>query len=196
MIMKYLLYLLLLPTLSLAQSFSPAEVAKWKQQAQRVTIIRDKWGIPHVYGKTDADAVFGLLFAQCEDDFPRVEANYIEKLGRQAEVQGSKALYEDLLHRLVLDSAAAKKDFATAKAKLAPVIAEAETVTVAPAGKSAAYGQAFYLMGMVRESEGQLPEALRDYLSAVTLFHEDKAIVAQAQERANVLITEKKVIVP
>ncbi|WP_281350713.1 penicillin acylase family protein [Phnomibacter ginsenosidimutans] len=107
--MKYLLYLLLLPTLSLAQSFSPAEVAKWKQQAQRVTIIRDKWGIPHVYGKTDADAVFGLLFAQCEDDFPRVEANYIEKLGRQAEVQGSKALYEDLLHRLVLDSADAKK---------------------------------------------------------------------------------------
>jgi tetratricopeptide (TPR) repeat protein len=92
--------------------------------------------------------------------------------------------------------AVTKKDFATAKAKLAPVIAEAETVTVAPAGKSAAYGQAFYLMGMVRESEGQLPEALRDYLSAVTLFHEDKAIVAQAQERANVLITEKKVIVP
>lgn len=116
MIMKYLLYLLLLPAIASAQKFTPAEVAKWKQQAQRVTIIRDKWGIPHVYGKTDADAVFGLLYAQCEDDFPRVEANYIEKLGRQAEVQGSKALYEDLLHRLVLDSAAAKKDFATAPA--------------------------------------------------------------------------------
>lgn len=91
--------------------------------------------------------------------------------------------------------AVTKKDFAAAKAKLEPIVAEAEKITIAPSGKNAAYGQAFYLMGMVRESEGQLPEALRDYLSAVTLFHEDKAIVAQAQERANLLI-EKKVIVP
>ena len=116
--MRYFLFLLLLPAMASSQKFTPAEIAKWKQQAQQVTIIRDKWGIPHIYGKTDADAVFGLLYAQCEDDFPRVEANYIEKLGRQAEVQGSKALYEDLLHRLVLDSAAAKKEFATAPAWL------------------------------------------------------------------------------
>lgn len=91
--------------------------------------------------------------------------------------------------------AVTKKDFATAKSKLTPIVAEAEKITMAPAGKSAAYGQAFYLMGMVRESEGALPEALRDYLSAVTLFPEDKAIVAKAQERANILI-EKQVIVP
>ena len=82
-----------------------------------------------------------------------------------------------------------------ASAALWATLAQAEKITIAPSGKNAAYGQAFYLMGMVRESEGQLPEALRDYLSAVTLFHEDKAIVAQAQERANLLI-EKKVIVP
>lgn len=92
--------------------------------------------------------------------------------------------------------AVSKKDFATAKAKLTPIVAEAEKITIAPAGKSAAYGQAFYLMGMVRESEGQLPEALRDYLSAVTLFHEDKAISAKAQERADYLIKEKQIIVP
>lgn len=97
-----------------AQSFSPQEVTRWKAQAQQVTIIRDNWGIPHIYGKTDADAVFGLLYAQCEDDFARVEANYIEKLGRQAEVKGIGELYEDLLHRLVLDSAEAKKDYANA----------------------------------------------------------------------------------
>ncbi len=91
--------------------------------------------------------------------------------------------------------AVTRKDFAAAKAKLTPIVGEAENITIAPAGKSAAYGQAFYLMGMVRESEGKLPEALRDYLSAVTLFHEDKAIVAKAQERANTLI-EKQVVVP
>ena len=87
---------LLSPLLSHTQKFTATEISTWKQQAQNVTIIRDNWGIPHIYGKTDADAVFGLLYAQCEDDFPRVEANYIEKLGRQAEVKGSRALYEDL----------------------------------------------------------------------------------------------------
>lgn len=108
------LLILILPVYSISQHFTAAEISKWKQQAQKVTIIRDYWGIPHIYGKTDADAVFGLLYAQCEDDFPRVEANYIEKLGRKAEVKGSMALYEDLLHRLVLDSAAAKNDFSNA----------------------------------------------------------------------------------
>jgi tetratricopeptide (TPR) repeat protein len=91
--------------------------------------------------------------------------------------------------------AVTKKDFAAAKAKLTPIVAEAAKVTLAGPGQSATYGQALYLMGMVRESEGDLPAALRDYLSAVTLFYEDGAVVAKAQERANVLI-EKKVIVP
>jgi acyl-homoserine-lactone acylase len=104
----------LAPFFSFAQIFSAAEISKWKQQSNRVTIIRDNWGIPHVYGKTDSDAVFGLLYAQCEDDFARVEANYIEKLGRKSELEGKQALYEDLLHRLVLDSALAKKDYANA----------------------------------------------------------------------------------
>jgi tetratricopeptide (TPR) repeat protein len=91
--------------------------------------------------------------------------------------------------------AVTKKDYATAKAKLTPIVAEAAKVPLAGPGKSATYGQALFLMGMVRESEGELPAALRDYLSAVTLFYEDKAVAAKAQERANLLI-EKKVIVP
>jgi acyl-homoserine-lactone acylase len=109
--MKYLFVLLLLPFQLAAQSFSQAEIKRWKQQAQRVTIIRDNWGIPHIYGKTDADAVFGLLYAQCEDDFSRVEANYIEKLGRKAEVAGERELYNDLYLRLVIDSAEAVADY-------------------------------------------------------------------------------------
>ena len=60
-----------------AQSFTKAEIARWQQQAKQVTITRDTWGVPHIYGKTDADVVFGLLFTQCEDDFARVEENYI-----------------------------------------------------------------------------------------------------------------------
>ena len=104
--MRILLFLILaLPC------FSQNDITRWEKQAQNVTIIRDNWGIPHIYGKTDADAVFGLLYAQCEDDFKRVEMNYVEKLGRMAEVTGSKDLYEDLLIRMIIDAGEAKKDY-------------------------------------------------------------------------------------
>ncbi|CAN5400438.1 hypothetical protein BH09VER1_BH09VER1_09020 [soil metagenome] len=92
--------------------------------------------------------------------------------------------------------AVAKKDFAGAKTRLQPILVEADKVTIAPAGKSATYGQAFYLMGLVNESENNNSEALRDYLSTVTLFYEDKAVVSKAQERADVLMKDKQVIVP
>lgn len=116
--MKKLIVFFLLPVQLLSQSFSKEEAARWEKQAKNVTIIRDNWGIPHIYGKTDADAVFGLLYAQCEDDFKRVEMNYIEKLGRMAEVKGESSLYDDLLIRLVIDSADAVKDYNNAPAWL------------------------------------------------------------------------------
>jgi acyl-homoserine-lactone acylase len=92
-------------------NFAKSDIARWKKQAKNVTIIRDKWGIPHVFGKTDADAVFGLLYAQCEDDFKRVEMNYVEKLGRLSEVKGESEWYNDLVIRLLIDSTEAKADY-------------------------------------------------------------------------------------
>src|SRR5687768_7251873 len=109
--MKKIFLLLLLPVHLFSQPFSKEEILRWEKQAKNVTIIRDNWGIPHIYGKTDADAVFGLMYAQCEHDFKRVEMNYIEKLGRMAEVKGEEKMYDDLLIRLVLDSAAAVADY-------------------------------------------------------------------------------------
>ena len=94
-----------------AQTFSKEEVSRWEQQAKHVTIIRDNWGIPHIYGKTDADCVFGLLYAQCEDDFKRVEHNYIDILGRNAEITGENNLYNDLYTKLLVDSAGAVADY-------------------------------------------------------------------------------------
>jgi len=81
------------------------EVAAWEQQAQNVTIIRDDWGIPHIYGRTDADAVFGLMYAQAEDDFHRVETNYLNAMGRLAEAEGEAELYRDLRMKLFIDPA-------------------------------------------------------------------------------------------
>lgn len=87
-----------------AQSFRPDEIARWQNRAKSITITRDTWDIPHIYGKTDADVVFGLLYTQCEDDFARVEENYIDAIGRMAEVEGETALYHDLRARLFMDS--------------------------------------------------------------------------------------------
>ncbi len=87
------------------------EVEKWQAQAENVTIIRDDFGVPHIYGKTDADAVFGLLYAQCEDDFNRVEQNYIWATGRLAEVEGEDALYSDLRARLFMTEEEAKANY-------------------------------------------------------------------------------------
>ena len=100
--MRILLSLFLLPLQLFAQPFSKTEIGNWEKQAKQVTIIRDNYGVPHIYGKTDADAVFGLMYAQCEDDFKRVEMNYIEKLGRLAEVNGEKNIligYDFCLHK-------------------------------------------------------------------------------------------------
>ena len=83
-------------------AFSATDVARWKASAQRVTILRDKWGIPHIYGQTDADTVFGMLYAQAEDDFNRIELNYINAMGRLAEVEGEKEIWRDLRMKMYI----------------------------------------------------------------------------------------------
>ena len=110
--MKQLLLFVLLPLFSFSQNFTKEQMAAWQQQAHRVTIIRDTWGIPHIYGKTDADAVFGLMYSECEENFERVERNYLEVMGRLAEVDGINKVYDDLQMQLIYDSAEAKKDYA------------------------------------------------------------------------------------
>src|ERR1700745_2251874 len=88
------------------------EVARWEREAANVTIIRDDWGIAHIYGKTDADAVFGMEYAQAEDDFNRVETNYINAMGRLAETEGEAKIYQDLRMKLFIDAGEMKKDYA------------------------------------------------------------------------------------
>ena len=95
------------PTLavsSAAQQPTAAELAAWKREAQNVTITRDDWGIAHIHGKTDADAVFGLEYAQAEDDFNRVETNYLNAMGRLAEAEGETQIYRDLRMKLFINA--------------------------------------------------------------------------------------------
>src|SRR5205809_4927686 len=101
-----------LPILFVLTAASPPEMARWRAEASRVTITRDDWGIAHVHGKTDADAVFGMIYAQAEDDFPRIEANYLTNLGRTAEAEGEKAIWQDLRARLYVSDGELKADYA------------------------------------------------------------------------------------
>ena len=100
---KLLLTLLLAVTACAPQEVPNAEVASWETRAQDITIIRDDWGIPHISGATDADAIFGLMYAQAEDDFNRIEVNFLNSLGRLAEAEGEEQLWQDLRMKLFID---------------------------------------------------------------------------------------------
>ncbi len=102
--MKYLLFLVLTAAAAVGIArAADSEADRWHREMQRVEIIRDQWGIAHVYGKTDADTVFGTIYAQAEDDFRRVEHNYLTGLGLRAQAEGQSAIYADLRQRLFID---------------------------------------------------------------------------------------------
>ncbi|WP_420933821.1 penicillin acylase family protein [Alteromonas sp. A081] len=87
------------------------EISRWQAIAQHVTITRDNWGVPHIKGKTDADAVFGMLYAQAEDDFNRIERNYINAMGRLAEDLGEDEIYRDLRMKLFIQPEKIKQQY-------------------------------------------------------------------------------------
>lgn len=88
------------------------EVALLEERAKNVSIVRDDWGIAHVTGKTDADAVFGMIYAQAEDDFNRIETNYLNAMGRLAEAEGESAIWRDLRMKIFIQPEDLKRKFA------------------------------------------------------------------------------------
>src|SRR5688572_11637297 len=108
--MKYIIFVLF-PCLVQAQKFSNSEIERFRRTARNVEVITDNYGIPHIYGRSDADAVFGLMYIQCKQNFERVERNYLEVMGRLAEVDGENALFSDLQMQMIYDTAEAKNDF-------------------------------------------------------------------------------------
>ena len=97
---------------------SPTDTTRLASRAQNITIIRDDWGIAHVYAKTDADVVFGALYAQAEDDFNRVETNYLNSMGRLAEAEGESKIYQDLRMKMFISPEALRKQYAESPAWL------------------------------------------------------------------------------
>lgn len=109
--MKNLVLFLSFSIISFGSFGQPDRLKPFDEYIKNVEIVRDLYGIPHIYGTTDADVVFGLMYAQAEDDFQRIEMNYIEKLGRLAEVNGEKDIYNDLQIQILIDTAEAIKEY-------------------------------------------------------------------------------------
>jgi acyl-homoserine-lactone acylase len=116
--MKYTLLALVCAASIGFQSAPASDAARWETQASNVTIVRDTWGIAHVFGRTDADTVFGAVYAQAEDDFNRVETNFINSMGRLAEAEGEARIYQDLRMKLFIDPDELKAGYAKSPAWL------------------------------------------------------------------------------
>ncbi|RFZ83353.1 acylase [Mucilaginibacter terrenus] len=109
---KWLVLIIIsLPFTVIAQKFTSQEIIRYKKQAEAVNIIRDNYGTPHIYARSDAGVVFGLMYTQCEENFKGIERNYLYQLGRQSEADGEGVLYTDLQLQMIADSADAIKDY-------------------------------------------------------------------------------------
>ncbi|HEX4946680.1 MAG TPA: penicillin acylase family protein, partial [Blastocatellia bacterium] len=82
--------------------------------ANAVTIYRDNWGVPHVYGPTDYSVMFGFMYAQAEDNFWQIEDSYIQALGRASELNGERSFDQDVLNRQLEIVRLAQSDYAKA----------------------------------------------------------------------------------
>ena len=91
------------PAFAQKTAAAASDLARWRERAQGVEIIRDDWGVAHIYGRRDADVVFGMMYAQSEDDFNRIETNYLTSLGRMAEAEGESRIWQDVRQRMFID---------------------------------------------------------------------------------------------
>ena len=83
------------------------------QATTTATLYRDQWGVPHVYGPTDAAVTYGFMYAQAQDNFWQIEDSMIQSLGRHAEVIGEAGLASDYLNRALQVVALAKAELKT-----------------------------------------------------------------------------------
>ncbi|HSO73822.1 MAG TPA: penicillin acylase family protein [Blastocatellia bacterium] len=90
---------------------APSAGARAEKIARSVTIYRDTYGVPHIYGPTDASCVFGYIYAQAEDNFWQIEDTFIRSLGRASEVYGDRTLADDMLNRALEIPRLAKAEY-------------------------------------------------------------------------------------
>lgn len=77
-----------------------AETARAGAASYDARIVRDRYGVPHVFGKTDADASFGFGYAHAEDDWATIQDVIIAARGQSSQYQGKDVAPQDYLFDL------------------------------------------------------------------------------------------------
>lgn len=116
-----------------------APAPSWERLASQVTIHRDEWGVPHVFGPTDASVVLGYAFARAEDEFERMERAVFVMLGRNAEILGEAGLTWDRLVHAFEVPGRSRAEYAQLRPELRALAdAWAEGINLYAEGRSAA----------------------------------------------------------
>ena len=159
-----------------------------KALAATKTVLEKYKGLPVDWAQHAASMLGDIYVAM--NDFARAETAYrdFQKIYPGA----GSAQAEIGLARI----AASKKDYATARQKLEPVLTQALKLKDIPPALGPAYSQAFLISGQIKEAAGDAPGALEDYLRTVTIFHHDRLAVTAAQERADALRKKQGISVP
>ena len=145
-----------------------------------MTQVTSKYkGLPTEWAQQAALKLGDIYVAQ--NDLAKAEAAYkdFQKL-----YKGQGALQVDVCEARI---AVSKKDYTAAKEKLEPLAEAALKVKSVPKADASSYSQVFYLLGQIKEDEGDLQGALQDYLRTVTLFYQDRLAADAAQEKADAL---------
>jgi acyl-homoserine-lactone acylase len=107
-----------MPRLAFALLLALTAVAAPPRLTHETTIYRDTYGVPHIYAKTDAGAVFGLMYSQAEDNFRQLETDLIRAVGRSAEIEGERGLASDILVHAWESEKRAKEQYSGATPQL------------------------------------------------------------------------------
>ena len=78
-----------------------------------IEIVRDNYGVPHIYGKTDAEVAYGLAWSHCEDDFKTIQQAYLAGNGLLSKHIGIKGAGADFLTQLIESKETVDKLFNT-----------------------------------------------------------------------------------
>lgn len=166
-----------------AQALQAYDAKDFPKALKLLTIVTDRFkGMPSPWAQ-QATGMLGDLYIAL-DDLAKAEEAYNEF--RKLYPVGGSLQSEVGLLRL----AVAKKDYATAKTKLPPIMEAALKEKTVPPAYALAFSQAFLVSGEVKQAEGNLAGALEDYLRTVTIFYHDRAAVSAAQDRADALRKE------
>ena len=102
----------------LREAVGAADRQRMEELAGSVTIYRDTWGVPHVFGPTDESVMFGAAYARAEDQLPEDEPFFLDALGRRSELEGPSAFDLDRLVRAFRIPELAQAEYESAPAKI------------------------------------------------------------------------------